>query len=193
MRFESVEKGLKELNNDIALDVPVRRSSDWSYMFTPADEAAKSNRKGRAALYHGERYICAIDRGDIPEIKVYGVEEGYTPIPMSDIEKYDDSKVSFMEILPESPVYDIALTKAQRHDDNYTVADNGKVFLYEAMRWGKVRGAVQKLGWRHTFEAVLRQKIPGVTRSSLAKKFSVDMLKYPQGIPEEVHDALFAE
>lgn len=193
MRFEAVEKGLLELNSDISLDVPVRRSRDWTYMFTPAPGAVESNRKGRAAVYHGERYLCAIDRGDIPEIKIYGVEDGFEPIGMSDIEKYDDSKVSYMEILPESPLYHIALSKAQSHDDNYTLADNGKVFLYQAFRWGKVRGGVQKLGWRHTFEALLQKNIPGVNRTSLSKKFNVDMLRYPLGESKEVHDALFAE
>ena len=193
LRFEAVEKGLRELNSDISLDVPVRRSEDWTYMFTPAKDAVESNRKGRAALYYGDRYVCAIDRGDIPEIKVYGVEDGFEPINMSEIHNHDDSKVSFMEITKESPLYHVALTKAQNHDDNYTIADNGKVFLYQAFRWNKVRGPVQKLGWRHTFEKLLNSNIPGINRGSLSKKFNVDMLKYPVGAPEEVHDALFAE
>jgi len=193
LRFETIEKGLKELNNDISLDVPVRRSLDWSYMFVPAPGAVATNRKGRAAVYHGERYVCALDRGDVPEVKVYGVEDGFIPIQMSEIHRYDDSKVSYMEILPESPYYHAALSMAQRGDDNFTIAKGGKVFLYEAQRWGKVRGGVQKLGWRHTFEALLRRKIPGITRDSLAKKFNVDMLRYPCGQPEEVHAALFAE
>ena len=193
MEFLEIEKGLKELNVDISLDVPVRRSGDWTYLFTPGTDAVAASRKGYAAVYHAERYICAIDRGDIPEIKVYDVEDGYLEIPMSDIHKYEDSKVSYAEVLENSPYYDIALTNAQRGDDNYTIAQNGKVFLYTAMRWGKVRGRVSKLGWRHTFEALLRRNVPGITRSSLSKKFSVDMLRYPMGAPEEVHAALFAE
>jgi hypothetical protein len=193
LRFDVIERGLKELNCDISLDVPVRRSSDWSYMFEFAPGADESSRRGRAAVYYGEKYICALDRGDVPEIKIYGVEPGWVSIPMSDIHKWDDSKVSYMEILPESPYYHLALSKAQRKDDNYTIADNGKVFLYEAMRWTKTRGPVQKLGWRHTFEALLRAKIAGVTRESLAKKFGVDMLRVPVGSRDEIHDALFAE
>lgn len=193
LRFDTVERGLRELNNDIALDVPVRRSADWNYLFDPQDDTAKANRKNRAAVYYGDRYICAIDRGDIPEIKVYGVTDGFRSIEMKDIHKYEDSKVTYLEIKPESPYYHAALTKAQRGDDNFTQTSDGRVFMYEAMVFGKVRGNVQKLGWRHTFEALLRAKIPGVTRSSLGKKFSVDMLRYPVGSPEEIHDALFAE
>jgi len=192
LQFDTVEKGLKELNNDISLDVPVRRSEDWTYLFTPADKAGEDHRKGYAAVYHGERYLCAIDRGAIPEIKVYGVEDGFVPIEMSDIDKHDESKVSYMEVKPDSKYYHAALTKAERGDDNFVIA-SGKVYLYQAMLWGKTRGQVQKLGWRHTFEALLRKQIPGVTRSSISQKFNVDMLRYPAGAPEEVHDALFAE
>ena len=73
------------------------------------------------------------------------------------------------------------------------ITKDGRVFLYQALRWTKVRGEVQKIGWRHTLEAMLRSGIPGITRSSLSRKFDVDMLKYPVGAPEEVHDALFQE
>jgi hypothetical protein len=163
-------------------------------MFTPADEkACETIRKGRAAVYYGDRYICAVDRGGVPEIKVYGVKDGIIPMPMSDINKYDDSKVTFLEILPTSHLYETAVSKVERGDDNYTRSSDGRVFLYEAMRFGKVRGDVQKLGWRHTFEALLNRQVPGVTRSSLSRKFNVDMLKYPVGTPEEVHDAVLAE
>jgi len=193
LQFDTVERGLTELNSDISLDVPVRRSGDYSYLFTPSDDAAEANRRGRAGVYYNGRYVCALDRGSIPEIKVYGVDDGFVPIDMDKIHLYDDSKVSYMEILPESPFYHAALSKAQRHDDNFVIRADGKVFFYQPLRLGKVRGAVQKLGWRHTFEALLRKNIPGVDRDSLSRKFNVDMLRYPLGQPEEVHDALFAE
>jgi hypothetical protein len=193
LQFSDVERGLKELNTDISLDVPVRRSGDWTYLFKPCDEAAEANRRQRAAVYLGERYLCALDRGSIPEIKVYGVKDGFQAIEMNDIDRYDDSKVSYMEVLPSSPHYNAALTKAERHDDNFTLLPDGRVFFYQPMRFAKVKGAVQKLGWRHTFEALLRKNIPGVNRSSLSSKFNVDMLCVPMGPKEEVHDALFAE
>ena len=192
LTFDTVERGLRELNNDISLDAPVRRSADYTYLFTPSDEAAEANRKGRAGIYHSGRYVCALDRGSIPEIKVYGVEDGFVSIDMDKIYQHDDTRVSYMEILPESPYYHAALSKAERHDDNFAL-NNGKVYFYQPLRIGKKRGAVQKLGWRHTFEALLRRKIHGITRDSLAKKFNVDMLRYPCGQPEEVHAALFAE
>lgn len=178
---------------DIALDVPVRRSADWHYVFQPGTAAVAAARKGYAAVYHGERYICAIDRGDVPEFKIYGIEDGFEAVDMSEISRYDDTKVSYIEIQPHSHFYHAALTKAERGDDNFTKTEDGKVFMYEAFRWSKVRGAVQKLGWRHTFESLLRAGIEGVTRKSLSRKFGVDMFMYPNGSPEDIHSALFEE
>ena len=90
--------------------------------------------------------------------------------------------------------YEMGREKARHHDDQWTY-DEAKDKLTRIMAWGfmKKRGRVVRVGWRHTFERLIAAGIPGITRESLAKKFAVDMLKFPMGSPEEVHDAIYAE
>lgn len=185
--FSVVEKGLRELNSSISLDVPQRRQSDWNYLLSGGDaKANEAQRKGYSSVYYGERFLCAIDRGIIPEFKVWDVKEGFAEVPMSDFDKYEDARISYVEILPTYEHYSSALAKAQAHDDAYMLRGDGKVFWYKCVRPQKVLGSVQKLGWRHTFESILRSNINGITRDSLGAKFGVDMYKYPVGPPEEV-------
>ena len=70
---------------------------------------------------------------------------------------------------------------------------DGKLFRCIARRYEKVRGRCLRVGWRHTFEGILRFGVPGVTRESLSAKFHVDMYKVPIGPIEELVAALVEE
>lgn len=155
-------------------------------------EDIERQRKNYSSVYYNGQYICAMDRGVIPEFKNWELVDGVQPISMADIDKYEDTKVSYIQILPTDPFFNAALTKAQRKDDNYEIRD-GKVFRYEAFRFCKVAGRVINLGWRHTLEALIRSGIPGVTRDSLSAKFGINMHMVPTGQLEDIQRALYEE
>ncbi len=75
----------------------------------------------------------------------------------------------------------------------YVVRPDGVLCEYKPVAVRTVPSRVVLVGWRHTFEKLIRADIPKITRESLAAKFGVDMLKYPQGAPEDVIAALMEE
>jgi len=197
--FSTIETGLRELNADISLDAIVRRPGDYGNALTMQPVDPNINRSG---VYYNGRYVCAIDRGAIPEFKIWNEVLGFETIRMADIEKYDDTKVIYIQILPTDPFYNDALLLAQRGDDHYTaefdgesktLRPGGKLYRYEATRETKVRGKVLRVGWRHTFEKLIGYGIPGVTRDSLAAKFNVNLNKFPVGPPIELEKMMNEE
>lgn len=184
LSYPVVEKGLQELQPGIHFDMGPRLNMEHPFMAE------------RAGVYYDGKHICSIDRGIIPEYKVWTQEDGAVEIPIVDAERYDDAVVAFVEILPTSPIYQDAWDLAAKGHDNYKIdrrADGDKLFHHRCMRVVKVRGRVLRVGWRHTFERLVAAKIPGVTRQSLATKFGVDMNRMPVGSKEEVEAAILAE
>ena len=134
----------------------------------------------RASVKYQGRYIAAIDRGMIPEFKVWKETIGAQEITMAEAQTQDDTGVLYAEILPTDPGYHQALVMAQRGDDNYRQdPDGGKLWKYTPYRFAKVRGAIVRFGWRHTLERIVRAEIPGLTREAIGRALGVDLMKYP--------------
>lgn len=184
LSYPVVEKGLQELQPGIHLDMGPKLGMEHPFMAE------------RAGVYYEGRHICSIDRGIIPEYKVWTQIDGAVEIPITEAERYEDAVVGFVEILPENPIYHDAWDLAVKGHDNYKIErrqDGDKLFHHRCLRIQKVRGRVVRVGWRHTFERLIAAKIPGITRQSLAAKFNVDMNRFPVGSQEEVHAAVVAE
>ena len=177
LAYSTVESGLHELNPDISFDAAVRRPSEYSYVLQGGDNMTEI----RTGVYYLGKYVCAIDRDQIPEFKLWEEEDGLEPIPMADIEKYEGTRVSFLKIRPDSPIFRECKEKADKGSDNYAFETDGCVYIYEAFRETKVIGRVMMVGWRHTFERLIARGIPGVTRSDIAEKFKVNMDLVPTG------------
>ena len=176
----TIKSGLQELNSSIHFDM-LTNVGQWH-----------PHQESRQGVWYEGRHISSMDRLQSPEFKIWSVEQGVVEIDPVDADKYDDGHCVYVEILPTDRFYSAALEKAEKNDDRFTL-DNGKVLKWSYFRMMKKRGIVMRLGWRHVFEKLVRAKIPGVTRDSLALKFNVDMYKYPVGAPEEVEAALNAE
>jgi hypothetical protein len=106
----------------------------------------------------------------------------------------EDVKVMWYVVPTGTPGYsdmkhDAALGKV----DGAYVREDGKLVRITCWRKQKMRGRILSIGWRCTFENLIRHKIPGITRESLAAKFGVDMLKCPAGTPEELASALMED
>ena len=166
-----IRRGLAELAPDISFDAVVNRPSDNFYVLEGGDHMEEE----RGGVYHLGRFICAMDRGIIGEDAVWEMADGFREIDMSDIERYDDTKVVYFEILPTDPNYHFALLKAQEKHDNYQQDGDGRLFRYQALRQAKVPSRILKIGWRSLFATLISRGIPGVTQQSIFQKFGVRM------------------
>lgn len=184
----SVEKGLRELQPLLTFDAVVRRPSDYGFALSTAGDLASQF----VGVYYNGKHVCSMDRGSIPEFKLFEEEDGFEEIRMADIERYDNSMVAYVQILPSDPFYHHALSKAQAKDDNYKI-ENEKLYRYEAVRPTKRLGRCIRLGWRHTFQKLLAFKIPGVTKEALEAKFRVDLSKVLHADPGQRDAILHAE
>lgn len=189
LSYETIESGLVELNTDFSFDAAVRRPSEYSYVLQGGDNLTDV----RTGVYFRGNYICAVDRGTIPEFKLWEEVDGLEPIEMKDINRYDDTRVVWHRVPNDHASYEEAHTKAVRGDDNFALHEDGKVIVYGAFRETKVLGRVIRVGWRHTLEAVARKNIRGAGRCALGEKFGVDMDKYPVGTPKELERLLYEE
>ena len=152
----------------------------------------------RCGVYYEGRHLSPIDRGMVPEYKVWSMKT--MPVAISIHEAVRDSHpVQFREIVPSSEFFEMGAEKALNPEDENWFFKDGKLFRRFAYKLAKRRDDVIKIGWRHTFEALLNahlklgRDLPGITRASLGVKFAVDMLKFPAGAPEEVAAQLFEE
>lgn len=178
----TVKRGLRELNPDLEFD----RVINWGQWHPYA-----STRQG---VWYCGRHICSMDRGIIPELKTWNVEEGIEEITPMQADAADNAFCVYVQVLPSDPGYNEAVLRADRNDDNYTRdPETQNIYRWTHFRFAKVRGRVVRVGWRHTFEALIAAGIPGVTRDSIGAAFGVDMNRYPQGEPEEVLAALTEE
>lgn len=181
LSYEAVTKGLKELCPDIHFDLS-GCTGQWHPMIG-----------SRAGVFYLGRHMCSIDRGMIPEYKVWSMREQPVQVPVSEAHSRE-LPIQWAEIEPGSEFYDMGMDKARQKDDNWFYDEaRGKLIRYMAYDMQMARDRVMRVGWRHTFERLVAWGLPGITRESLGKKFRIDMLKFPAGAPEEVVAQLFEE
>lgn len=189
----TVQRGLQELNSDISFDPVVNRPSDNSYVLEMPREARDCIERGRCPICHNGRYIVAMDRNVIPEFKVWTMKDAEDLATFGEADK-DDARVKYLGIPKEHPEYQDLYDAAKKGSRNdLRILSNGTLVRCWVTAPRKVRDRVVMVGWRHTFERLIMAKIPGVTRESLAAKFSVDMWKMPVGGPEETWAMLVEE
>lgn len=127
-------------------------------------------RDTRIGVWFNGRHICSLDRGpNVPEAKVWIVQEGAEDISWTDIDKYDDCKIAYMQILPTDPTYQDAWLAFEAKRDGYHLDLSGRLFHYRALRKAWVPDRILYVGWQHTLHRVLSQNIPGVTKDALCK------------------------
>lgn len=148
-----------------------------------------------AGLYFEGHHISAIDRDAIPEYKIWSLVERDIEIPAEDVYKTPGARTIFREVLPGDPQYEIGLEMAKKYDGGYALEQDRfgdpQLRHYRGFVKGKVKGKVIKVGWRHTFEAVIHRNIAHLTRDAIGKKFGVDMHRFLVGLPpEQIHAAL---
>lgn len=197
LHADTIQKGLKELNPDISFDVQVNRPSEWTSIVQFSDSRYhEALVKNRMPVMYKDTYICAMDRGIVPEIKQWSVDrDRSTMIPVSWNEAdRDDVSLVFRVVYPGDPEHLELQARAMRPDSlAYQLRYDGAVVEWTPMRPAPVRGKCLKVGWRHTFWRLMMANIPGITAQTLNAKFNVDMNKYPTGPPEELAAALWEE
>ena len=187
-----IESGLRELNVDINFDIAVRRS-DFAYCMEMDPRKRRAVENGRQPVCHLDRYICAMDRGMVPEFKVWSVREAAVQIEWADADQ-EGASIQYQNIPTADPAYvDLWHEAIGGRDPGLKIMDNGSLVRMTPYVVRKVRGRILQVGWRYTFIKLIRANIPGVTAVSIGAKFGVDMLKYPMGAPEEVRAALMEE
>jgi hypothetical protein len=175
-----IERGLREINPDIHFDMATNLG---------AYHPMQSIRQG--VFFHGQ-HICSMDRGPVPEFKQWQVVIRTTEVGWEEADK-EDVDILWHTVRPDDPEYVHALLRCEARDNSFQIRPDGTVLRLTPVAKRKVRGSVIQVGWRHTFEALLRRDLPKVTRMALAQKFGVDMLAFPVGPPEEVISELLEE
>lgn len=177
-----IERGLRELCPGLHFDLAAATGQLHPYIHD------------RQGVYYDGKHICAMDRATIPEYKIWAVSEVVVPIPWHAADE-EMASIKFEMIPRDHPEWPDLYAKAVRGSDpEYILLNDGKdVGKAAAFSVRKRPSFVIKLGWRHTFEALVRANLPGITRFSLSRKFGIDMFKFPMGTPEEVAAALHAE
>lgn len=147
---DQIKQGLQALNKDIFFDLAGRHNVKHPFI---------DYRQGVYwdGLPEGRKHICSMDRGTatqgaIPEVPVWQ--------SLKDVVEADWDDVTAGELLRQEPPFPMPCF----HDEN-------KVQIVR-----HVPSEVIMCGWRHTFEKLLKKKIPGVTRESLANKFCVSLV-----------------
>lgn len=183
-----IERGLLELCPDLQFDLG-SKLSDWRPTLAIGHKKHGKLRQGVA--YRG-RHICAMDRGLVPEFKQWSVITRLVPVGWEEAEK-DDVSLQTQVIPKTSDEYVDCILKCMAKEQGYEYRPDGAIIRYTPMAYRKVRGGVIMVGWRHTFERLINANLPGLTRSAIAQKFAVDMLKFPVGAPHELIAALTEE
>ena len=184
----TIQSGLRELNPDMVFDV-AHKLSDWSYMLQMPAAMREAIDKLRLPVLHRDRYICAMDRGMVPELKQHEETERVAEVPA----RPDDDGAFYCRTSPGDRSYQEQYDQATTGDKSYSIQADGSVTRWYHFRKQKALGKVLLLGWRHTFEALIAAKIPGITRQSLAEKFGVDLYTVPVGTVSDLAIALTAE
>jgi len=189
----AIEAGLRELNPDINFDVAVRKPEEFGYSLQTDPVRRRAIEQGRLPVCHLGRYICSMDRGMVPEFKVWGVQTTRVEIDWREAD-LEDASIQYETIPPSDPTYDDLRSDAERgQDDGLQIMPDGRLARMRCFATKKSRGRVLHVGWRFTFHNLINADIPGVTVQTINKKFNVDMSKIPVGSPEELHAALVEE
>lgn len=130
----------------------------------------------RQGVWYNGQHVCSMDRGNIPEYKVWMLAPGVEDISWGDIDKYaDDAFVTYMEILPTDANFEQAWLAFEAKRDGYHLDLNGKLFHYRACRPAFTPNYIEYVGWRHTLHRILQRGIPNVTLPNLCKALGLDV------------------
>jgi hypothetical protein len=130
--------------------------------------------KRQGVYFHG-RHLCSMDRDNIPEYKVWMLEPGVEDVSWGDIDRYDDCKVTYMQILPTDAEYLDAYLAFESKRDGYHMDVNGKLFHYRACRPSMTPSYIEYVGWRHTLHRILSHNLPGVNKGTLCQALGLDV------------------
>ena len=175
-----IQKGLLELNGDLRFDVATKRGA-WH-----------PNQALRQGVFWHETHICAMDRGLVPEFKQWSVVTRLVEVDWAQADK-DDVSIQTRTIRKADPDYVPALLHVWAKDLGWELRPDGVIMQLTPVAPRKMQGRVVMVGWRHTFERIINRNLPGLTRSAIAAKFGVDMMKFPIGAPHELRAALVDE
>jgi len=175
-----IERGLIELNPDIHLDAATKHG-EW--------HPHQNLRQG--VFWHGQ-HICSMDRGLVPEFKVWSVVNRLTEVGWDEADK-EDVTIQTRSVPSTDPDYLCYALKIMANENGYSYRPDGTIIKYTPVAYRKLQGRVIQVGWRHTFEKIINRNLPGLDRMAIAAKFSVDMMRYPIGAPHELHAALLEE
>lgn len=176
-----IEAGLRRLQPDMHFDMGPKLG-----MYHPWQTV-------RQGVYYLGRHICSMDRGRVPEYKVWSVAEHEVPVSIHEADD-EDCRLRY-ELLPHNTLgyLDIKNEALKGRVVDAVVRDDGEVMRLRAYKIRKERDRIVLVGWRHTFETILLHQVPLITRQNLGETFGVDMYKYPVGAPQEVFAQLHAE
>lgn len=127
----------------------------------------------RQGVWFNGNHICSMDRGNVPEAKVWQARPGLEEIDWVDIDKFDDAQVCYAEILPTDPIYEEAVLAFEAKRDGYRLDLQGRLFHYRALRRGWEPEFILYVGWQHTLYRVLNRRIPGVTAETVCKALGI--------------------
>ena len=175
-----IEKGLLEINGDLRFDVATRQGA-WH-----------PSQKVRQGVFWHETHIASMDRGIVPEFKQWSVVERVVEVDWSQADK-DDVSIQTEVVPTTSEEYVNALLHIMAKDVGWEFRPDGAIVKLTPVAKRKMQGRIIWLGWRHTFERIINRNLPGLTRSAIATKFGVDLMKFPVGAPHELHAALVEE
>jgi len=188
-----MEAGLRELNSDINFDVAIRRPDDFGYALQMDSARRKAAEQGRLPVCHLDRYICSMDRGMVPEFKVWSVLEMQVEVEWWEADK-ETASIQYETIPINDPNYADLRSDAEHHQSNgLVIMADGRLAKMRCLVTRKSRGRVVQVGWRFTFHNLINANIPGVTVQTVNAEFGVDMGKVPVGSPEEIYAALVEE
>jgi len=176
-----IERGLRSLNPDLHFDLAAAIGQVHPYIMD------------RQGVYYKGKHICAMDRGPVPEYKIWDVKKTQVPVQWAEADK-DDVSIRYHVIPPTHPHYaDLYEIARQGKHNELCILSTGKLVRTQCFGYRPWKNRVIRCGWRHTFERLLAAQIPGITRESLGRMFGVDMYKFPVGPPDEVIEAIWAE
>ena len=183
----NVERGLRELNAGFHFDMGVKLGLGETHNgIHPMQDI-------RQGVYFTGRHICSMDRGVLPEFKLWSMVDQVVPVSLSESE-IGDASIQYATIPPDTPGYEDLYQDALAHRrDDLMIREDGKLCRLQAARTVKVRGRVVRVGWRHTFERIIMAQIDRAGRDEIAAKFKVNMYKMPVGGPLETWAAFVEE
>lgn len=173
---------LQELNPDLS----IHDNSNDEFVYAGGNDH-------RTGLYYKNQHLCNIERGELPEMDAWGdfarcllhvsVAEGLNHREDSiSSEQWvsEDAQPTFTILsrhLGDADIAVVQLGDAQEACISREYDQSGHTWIVARyyFREKVLPHRVIKLGWRHTFHVLLQHKIPGITRESLERAFSIDL------------------